>query len=455
MSKVPALTYTQEALRETAQAVLAHARRLGAAACEVDVSEGYGLSVTVRKGAVETIEHNRDKGLGVSVYLGDRPRVRRGHASTSDFSDAALAQTVAAAHAIAQRTAEDDCAGLPEVSQLANAFPDLDLCHPWALSTEAAIEIAGRCEAAAFALSPRLTNSEGASVSAQHNQFVFANSLGFTAGYPTTRHGIWCSMIAEHRGLMQRDDWMSSARAPQALADATALGRYAGARALARLGARKIPTCEVPVLFEAPVAAQLLGSFVGAASGGSLYRKASFLLDTLGEQVFSPLVTIEERPLTPRDFGSGAFDDEGVATRARDVVHAGVLQGYFLGCYSARKLGMETTGNAGGHHNLALRRADARPGPDFEGMLRALGRGLLVTDLLGQGVNLVTGDYSRGAAGYWVEGGRIVHPVEEITIAGNLKDMFRGIVEIGSDTVVRNARRSGSVLIERMTVAGD
>lgn len=448
------MTYSQEALRDTAHAVLKHARRLGASACEVDVSEGYGLSVTVRKGAVDTIEHNRDKGLGVSVYLGDRPRVRRGHASTSDFSDAALQQTVAAAHAIAQRTAEDDCAGLPEPAQLATRFPDFDLYHPWALSTEAAIALAERCEAAAFALSPMLSNSEGASVSAQHNQFVFANSLGFTAGYPTTRHGLWCSLIAEHRGQMQRDDWMSSARAPQDLADAVALGRYAGARALARLGARKIPTCEVPVLFEAPVAAQLLGSFVGAASGGSLYRKASFLLDTLGQQVFSPLVTIEERPFTPRDFASGAFDDEGVATQARDVVRAGVLEGYFLGCYSARKLGMQTTGNAGGHHNLELRRADGRAGPDFEGMLRALGRGLLVTDLLGQGVNLVTGDYSRGAAGYWVEGGRIVHPVEEITIAGNLKDMFRGIVEIGSDALVRNSRRAGSVLIERMTVAG-
>jgi len=434
--------------------VLAHAKRLGASACECDVSEAHGLSVTVRMGEVDTIEHNRDKGLGVSVYFADRPHVRRGHASSSDFSSAALARTVEAAAAIAQRTAEDDCAGLPEPELLARDLPDLDLYHPWDLDAAGAVEIARHCEQAAFALSRKLKKSEGATVSAQHAQFLFANSLGFAAGFPSSRHALWCSVIAEHRGLMQRDDWMSTNRVADRLADPEALGRYAGERALARLGARKIGTRQAPVLFEAPVAAQLLGSFVSAASGGSLYRKASFLADSLGQQLFAAGVTIEERPHEPRALGSTPFDDEGVATRTRQVVRDGVLEGYFLGCYSARKLGLQTTGSAGGHHNLEIRMGDAKRAPDFVGMLKALGRGLLVTELLGHGVNLVTGDYSRGAAGYWVEGGEIQYPVEEITIAGNLRDIFRGISAIGSDTVVRGARRSGSILIANMTIAG-
>ena len=434
--------------------MLAHAKRLGASACECDVSEAHGLSVTVRMGEVDTIEHNRDKGLGVSVYFADRPHVRRGHASSSDFSSAALARTVEAAAAIAQRTAEDDCAGLPEPELLARDLPDLDLYHPWDLDAAGAVEIARHCEQAAFALSRKLKKSEGATVSAQHAQFLFANSLGFAAGFPSSRHALWCSVIAEHRGLMQRDDWMSTNRVADRLADPEALGRYAGERALARLGARKIGTRQAPVLFEAPVAAQLLGSFVSAASGGSLYRKASFLADSLGQQLFAAGVTIEERPHEPRALGSTPFDDEGVATRTRQVVRDGVLEGYFLGCYSARKLGLQTTGSAGGHHNLEIRMGDAKRAPDFVGMLKALGRGLLVTELLGHGVNLVTGDYSRGAAGYWVEGGEIQYPVEEITIAGNLRDIFRGISAIGSDTVVRGARRSGSILIANMTIAG-
>ncbi len=441
-------------MRERASDVLAHAKRLGASACECDVSEAHGLSVTVRMGEVDTIEHNRDKGLGVSVYFGDRPHVRRGHASTSDFSPGAITRTVEAAVAIAQRTAADDCAGLPEPELLARDLPDLDLYHPWRLDTEGAIDIARRCEQAAFTLSRKLKKSEGATVSAQHAQFLFANSLGFAAGFPSSRHGLWCSVIAEDRGLMQRDDWMSANRVAGQLADPEALGRYAGARALARLGARKIATCQAPVLFEAPVAAQLLGSFVAAASGGSLYRKASFLVDSLGRRLFAPGVTIEERPHEPRAMASTPFDDEGVATRRRKVVRDGVLEGYFLGCYSARKLGLQSTGSAGGHHNLEIRMGDAKRAPNFVGMLKALGRGLLVTELLGHGVNLVTGDYSRGAAGYWVEGGEIQYPVEEITIAGNLREIFRGISAIGSDTVVRGARRSGSVLVANMTIAG-
>ncbi|HLS84672.1 MAG TPA: metalloprotease PmbA [Burkholderiales bacterium] len=439
-----------EHLRELAQLVLARARHIGASACDCDVSESYGLSVTVRKGKPDVIEHNRDRSVGVSVYIGERPRARRGHASTSDFSRQALEQTVDAAAAIARQTAEDDCAGLPDPERLAREVPDLDLFHPWALATEEAIAIAQSCEAAAFRVSPRVRNSEGATVSAQHSQFVAANSLGFMGGYPGTRHYLACSVIAEDKGLMQRDDWYSASRVPGELADPQALGRYAAERALARLGARKIPTCKAPVLFEAPAAIQLLGHFVSAASGGNLYRRTSFLLDALGKPVFSPLVRIEERPHEPRGLASTPFDEEGVATSERVVVDEGVLDGYFLGSYAARKLGLKSTGNAGGHHNLVVRSS----GPDFRGMLRELGRGLLVTELLGQGVNLVTGDYSRGAAGYWVEGGEIQFPVEEITIAGNLRDMYRGIAAIGSDVLVRSGRACGSILVESMTIAG-
>jgi len=444
-------TYTPEQLRGFAQQVLELARRAGASACECEVSEGNGLSVTVRMGAVETIEHNRDKAIGVTVYAGERPAARRGHASTSDLSAAALAQTVEAALAIARRTAVDECAGPPEAAELARVPRELDLYHPWALGTGEAIALARRLERAAFALSPKIRNSEGAVVSAQHGQFVLANSLGFMQGYPTSRHMLSLSVIAEEKGLMQRDDWYSSARVPGLLADPEALGRYAGARALARLRSRKIPTCQAPVLLEAPVAAGLVGSFVNAASGGNLYRKSSFLLNALGRQVFSVGVSIEERPHEPRALASAAFDEEGVATRSRCVVDKGQLTGYFLGTYSARKLGMKSTGSAGGAHNLVV----AANGLDFRGLLAKLRRGLLVTELLGQGVNLVTGDYSRGAAGYWVEGGEIAYPVEEITIAGNLKDMFLGIAAVGSDQVVRGAYRCGSILIDNMTIAGN
>jgi len=451
MPQASRFTHSLDQLREYAAAVLAAARSRGASACECDVSEGYGLSVSVRKGAVDTIENNRDKGIGVTVYLGERPRVRRGHASTSDFSSRAIGQTVDAALAIARHTAEDDCAGLPDADQLATDCPDLDLFHPWDIGSEDAIALARRTERAAFALSPKLKNSEGAGVSAQHYQFIFANSLGFMGGFPTSRHSLSCAMIAEDRGLMQRDDWYSASRVPSRLADAEALGRYAGERALARLGARRIPTCQAPVLFEAPLATQLLGSFVSAVSGGNLYRRSSFLTDSLGKQVFSPNVHIDELPHEPQGFASSPFDEEGVATRRRAVVRAGVLEGYFLGTYSARKLGLRSTGSAGGTQNLVLR----TDGPDFRGMLAKMRRGLLVTELLGHGVNLITGDYSRGAAGYWVENGEIVHPVEEITIAGNLREMFKGVVAVGSDTIVRGSRTSGSILIDNMTIAGD
>jgi PmbA protein len=355
-------------LRSLAQAVLERARRAGASGCDCDVSEGYGLTVTVRKGKPDTVEHNRDRSIGVTVYFGDRPKVRRGHASTSDFSRAALEQTVDAAAAIARHTAEDDCAGLPEPELLARSQPDLDLYHPWELSTEDAVELAKRCEAAAFAASKKIRNSEGATVSAQQTQFAFANSVGFSGGYAGSRHWLSCAVIAEEKGLMQRDDWYSASRVPAKIADPKALGRYAGQRTAARLGARKIATCQAPVLFEAPAAIGLVGHFVSAVNGGNLYRKTSFLVDSLGKDVFSPRVRIDERPLERQGMASSAFDEEGVATRERPIVRDGVVEGYFLGTYSARKLGMKSTGSAGGHHNLVVE----SKGPDFAGMLKTM-----------------------------------------------------------------------------------
>ena len=442
-------SYTQNRLRELAQAVLDHASRHGASACETDVSEGLGQSVTVRRGEVETIEYNRDKGIGVTVYLG----TRRGHASTSDFSAAALRATVDAALSIARFTAADPCAGLPEAHLLAKEPMDLDLYHPWELPVEGAIELARRCEQAAFAVSPLVTNSEGASVSAQQSHFVSANSLGFMGGYATSRHYLSCAPIAQAAGKghdMQRDDWYSSHCDPADLAPAEAIGEYAARRALSRLKARRLKTRQVPVLLEAPLAAGLIGSFVHAVSGGSLYRKASFLVDSIGKQIFPSFVRIDERPHLPKRMASSPFDDDGVVTKDRSVVEGGVLQGYFLSTYTARKLGMQTTGNAGGSHNLIVAAGDM----DFRGLLKEMGTGLLVTELLGHGINYVTGDYSRGAAGYWVEHGEIAYPVQEITIAGNLKDMFKGIAAVGNDTLLRGSKQVGSILIERMTVAG-
>lgn len=434
-------------MRAIAQAVLDHAAAKGATACEVDVSEGFGQTVSVRRQEVETIEYNRDKGLGVSVYLGQR----RGHASSSDFSPTALQASVDAALSIARFTAEDDCAGLPDAALLATRGMDLDLFHPWDISVESAIELARRCEQAAFDVSPLVKNSEGASISAQTSHFVSANSLGFMGGFATSRHYVSCSVIAGEGDEMQRDDWYATRRNAAEFPDAARIGDYAARRALARLGSRKLKTRKCPVIFEAPLAAGLIGSFVHAISGGSLYRKTSFLVDSLGRQVFPDFVRISERPHIRGGFASTPFDDDGVATRDREVVTDGVLQGYFLSTYSARKLGMRTTGNAGGSHNLLV-----QPGEhDLKGLLRAMGTGLLVTELLGQGVNYVTGDYSRGAAGYWVERGEIAYPVEEITIAGNLREMLRGIAAIGTDVEVRGSKQVGSILVERMTVAGN
>ncbi|GAB3399539.1 metalloprotease PmbA [Massilia agilis] len=443
-------TYSQDQLKQLAQDMLGYAREQGASNAQVEVSEGGGLAVTVRKGQVETIEKNKDKGIGVTVYCGKR----RGHANTSDFAPESLRATVEAAYNIARFTAEDPCAGLPDAELLEMNPRDLRLCYPWMIPAEEAVDIARRCEDAAFAVDPRVTNSEGASVYVQQTHFVSANSLGFCAGYPFSRHTISVAPIAGKGSKMQRDDWYTSARDPKKLVDPEKVGRYAAERALARLNARKLDTRTCPVLFEAPLAAGLLGAFVQATSGGALYRKSSFLLDALGQQVFPGHVQVVEDPHLVGGMGSSPFDEEGVRTVARKVVSDGVLQGYFLSSYSARKLGMQTTGNAGGSHNLEIVSKDTKLADDFDGMLRKMGTGLLVTELMGQGVNYVTGDYSRGASGYWVENGVIQYPVEEITIAGNMKDMFRDIVGIGNDVLTRGNKSTGSILIEKMVVAG-
>lgn len=438
---------TDGSLRSLAQQAVAHARRCGATACAAEASVASGLTVSVRNGGVETLEYNRDKGLGVTVYLGRR----RGHASTSDFSPVAMRQTVEAALAIARHTAEDDCAGLPEADQLAVNAPDLDLDHPWDMTVEQAIALAQECEQAAFDTDRRIVNSEGASVNVHRSEFVLANSLGFVGGgYPATRHSVGCAVIAGQGDGMQRDYWYSTARHPADILRVEEIGRLAALRAVRRLDARRPPTLKCPVLFEAPVAASLFSHFAAAASGGNLYRGNSFLRDSLGQPVFSGIVQISDDPFIPRGLASSPFDEEGVRVQRRDIVQGGVLGGYFLGSYSARKLGMQTTGNAGGTHNLIV-----QPGEqDFAGLLRQMGRGLVVTELLGHGVNPVTGDYSRGAAGFWVEHGEIQYPVEEFTIADNLKTMYRNIIAIGNDVQVHGSRQCGSVLIERMSVAG-
>ncbi len=445
-------SYSRAYFEELVDSALSHAKKLGATDAGAEASEGCGLSVSVRKGELENVERNRDKSLGITVYVG----ARRGNASTSDFSAAAIEQTVQAAYDIARFTAEDPVAGLPDASDIAKADeqPDLDLFHPWDVNSEKAAEIALRCEAAAFKTDKRITNSEGAGVSAQQSHFFSAHSRGFRGGYASSRHSVSVAPIAGKGDGMQRDAWYSSMRSAGELAAPEAIGRYAAERALSRLKSRKIATTQCPVLFESPLAAGLLGGFVQAVSGGALYRKSSFLLDSLGTKVFPGHIDISEDPMVRRGKGSAAFDEEGVRTKARKVVDAGQVEGYFLSSYSARKLGMKTTGNAGGSHNLAMTSRLTQAGDDLDEMLRKLGTGLFVIELMGQGVNYVTGDYSRGASGFWVEQGRIAFPVQEITIAGNMKDMFQGIQAIGADTYNYGAKTVGSILIDRLKIAG-
>jgi PmbA protein len=434
-----------EQLKQISQDIIQLARQAGASSAEAEVSFGTGQNVSVRQGETENIEYNRDKGCSVTVYFGQR----KGYASTSDLSSQALKDTVEAACNIAKYTAEDPFCGLADAERMATEFPDLSLHHPWAIDVEQALALASRCEAAALAVDSRISNSEGASIYSQSGAFAYANSHGFVGGYPSSRHSISCSVIAESNNQMQRDYWYSSARDAQDLESPEQVGQIAGSRTVKRLDARAIKTGQYPVLFEAPLASGLIGTLLSAISGGNLYRKSSFLLDSLGQTIASPLLNITEDPFIRKGAGSSPFDNEGVACQQRTLVENGVLQGYLLGSYSARKLGMQSTGNAGGAHNILVRST----GQSLQQLLQTLDTGLLVTELLGHGMNMITGDYSRGAAGYWVEKGMIVHPVEEITIASNMQEMLKGIIAIGNDIIPNSSKSTGSILIERMTIA--
>ena len=435
-------------LADVVRFALEEAARLGATQAEADASTGQGLGVSVRLGEVETIEYQRDRGLAVTVYFGHR----KGGASTADLSRAAVRASIEKACAIARYTAEDPYAGLPEREALASTIPDLDLDHPWEIAAEAAIDIARRCEHAGMQVDARITNSEGASVNTQRHTGVYGNSLGFLAGFSATSHSVSCALVAQQDEQMQRDYWFTAARDPLELESPEEVGLAAGRRACARLGARKLTTRRAPVLFAAEMARGLVQHFLAAISGSSQYRKASFLLDAAGERVFPAGVQMSERPHIAKGLGSAPFDAEGVATQDRELVDGGVLQGYVLGSYSARRLGLKTTGNAGGIHNLLV--GSAAP-CSREALLREMGTGLWVTELMGQGVNGVTGDYSRGASGFWVQDGAIVHPVHEVTIAGSLRRMYQDIVALGDDIDARGTIRCGSLLVGEMTIAGD
>ncbi|WP_339511426.1 metalloprotease PmbA [Pseudomonas sp. RL_15y_Pfl2_60] len=433
-------------LQAQVEQIIAEAKKQGASACEVAVSVEQGLSTTVRQREVETVEFNRDQGFGITLYLGQR----KGSASTSATGDAAIRETVAAALAIAKHASEDESAGLADAALMARELPDLDLYHGWAITPEQSIEHALRCESAAFEADKRIKNADGTSLSTHQGCRVYGNSNGFIGGYASTRHSLSCVMIAEDNGLMQRDYWYDVNRQGELLASPEAIGARAAMRAVSRLGARPVPTCEVPVLFAAELATGLFSSFLGAISGGSIYRKSSFLEGAIGQQLFPQWLSLDERPHIPRAMGSASFDGDGLATYAKSFVENGELLSYVLSTYSGRKLGMPSTANAGGVHNLFVTHGDE----DQQALIKRMGRGLLVTELMGHGLNMVTGDYSRGAGGYWVENGEIQFPVQEVTIAGNMRDMFKQIVAVGNDLELRSSIRTGSVLIERMTVAG-
>ena len=433
-------------LESTATQAVDLARRLGADQAEAGISHDEGFSVTVRLGELESVERQRDRGLAVTVYRGGR----KGSASTVDYSSAAVEQTVRKAMSIAEFTAEDEYAGLADAELLARELPDLDLYHPWEIDIAEAERLALRAEDAARGADERITNSEGATVSTGGGVRAYANSHGFCAGYPASGHTLSCSVVAAQDGSLERDYWYTSSRVPDELEAPETVGKTASTRTTRRLGARQLSTRSVPVVFPAELARGLFGHLIGAITGSSQYRRATFLLDAAGEQLFPEFMEIREDPFIPRAIGSAAYDSEGVATRRRTLVEDGVLQGYVLSSYSARRLGTQTTGNAGGVRNLIV----APNGGSLEALLGECPQAFLVGELLGQGVNTVTGDYSRGAAGFWVEDGVIVHAVHEVTLAGNLRDVFMGIRKVGSDVDTRGGIRCGSVLVEGMTVAG-
>ena len=446
-SSVAEFLLTDEEIRERTEFAIREAKRLGADQVEAGASLDSGLEVTVRLGEVETLERSRDRGLGITVYFGNR----KGSASTADLATTAIQETVSAACTIARYTAPDPFAGLADASMMASKIPDLDLWHPWEFTLEEAIEMARACETAARNVDPRITNSDGATLSSHGGLRVYGNSHGFLGVYRGTSHSLSCTVVASENGGMQRDYWYSAARNPAGLETPDEIGARAGMRALRRLGARRLTTRRAPVLFVPEMAKSLVGHFLGAIRGTAQYRRTSFLLDAAGQQVFPEFMQIVEQPLLPGAMGSAPFDDEGVATQERAWIRGGILQGYILNSYAARRLGLQTTGNAGGVRNVSV----AGDGGDFDALCRQLQRGLLVTELMGQGVNGVTGDYSRGASGFWVEDGVPVYPVEEITIAGNLRDMFAGIAAVGDDVDTRGNIRVGSILLNEMTIAGE
>ncbi len=437
----------QQRYHRIIEQVLDEAKKRGMDQAEAALGVETGLSVSVRLGEIETLEYNHDRGLAITVYQNQR----KGSANTSDLSEHAIRDAVDAACSLAKHTAMDEYAGLADAERLAWDYPDLDLNHPWDLSAEQAVELALACENSAREFDTRIINSEGATLNSHRGMRVYANSHGFFGHYPSTRHSLSCSVIGQDGGEMQRDYWYSSARDSQALDAPATVGEKAARRTVARLNGRRLSTRQVPVLYTPDVAAGLLGHYLRAISGGSLYRKTSFLLDSLGEQIFPTWLNLFEKPLLQGAIGSAPFDSEGVATQSRQLVENGIVNGYILSSYSARRLGMETTGNAGGIHNLIVETGDL----DQQQLIRQMDRGLVVTELMGQGINMVTGDYSRGAAGFWVENGEIQYPVEEITVAGRLQDIYRGIVAIGNDVEKQRNVRTGSVLIEQMTVAGE
>lgn len=437
----------QDRLKNVVDELLNEARKQGASSAEAGLSEESGLSVTVRMGEVETVEHNRDKGLAITVFFGQR----KGSASTSDFSSQAIKDTVQAACDIARFTENDQYAGLPEKELMATEIPGLDLCHPWNISTEQAIELASECEDIARKQDKRIINSEGGSVSSHTGMRVYGNTHGFINAYPTSRHTMSCTVIAEENDAMQRDYWYSVSRDAEKLESAAEIGKKAADRTVSRLGARKMSTTQVPVIFKAEIARGVMSHLLAAIRGGPQYRKASFLLDSLGKQVLPGRYTLDERPHIKGGLGSAPYDNEGVRTYAHEIIKDGILESYVLDSYGARRLGMQSTGNAGGIHNLFINHDDT----SLEEMLKQMDKGLLITEVMGQGVNTVTGDYSRGASGFWVENGEIQYPVEEFTLASNLRDMYMGLQCVGNDLDQRGSVITGSWLIDKMMVAGN